>query len=260
VGAGNEPRTVWVTGAATGMGASHARRFAAMGDRVGCWDVQAEALDRLVEEIRASGGQGEGVVVDVSDWAQVEDGSARLREALGPASVVVANAGIVLTGEHVEELDPAEWRRVLEVNLTGAFHTAKAAIPQLRAASEASLILISSVCGLAASPGYVAYNASKHGVIGLMRTLANELGPHSITVNALCPGWVRTPMFDRSVEQDTGAGGDPDAFARMHLIERLIEPEEVTDAVVWLASARARTITGVALPVDGGLLESREWP
>jgi len=256
----HEPRTVWVTGAATGMGASHARRFASMGDRVGCWDVQAGALDQLVEEIRASGGQAEGVVVDVSDWAEVDDGAARLRETLGPASVVVANAGIVLTGEHVEDLDPTEWRRVLDVNLTGAFHTAKAAIPQLREAGDASLILISSVCGLTTSPGYVAYNASKHGVIGLMRTLANELGPHGITVNAVCPGWVRTPMFDQSVEHDTGAGGDPDAFARMHLIERLIQPEEVTDAVVWLASPGARMVTGVALPIDGGLLQSREWP
>jgi NAD(P)-dependent dehydrogenase (short-subunit alcohol dehydrogenase family) len=256
----HEPRTVWVTGAATGMGASHARLFASMGDRVGCWDVQAEELERLVEEIRASGGQAEGVVADVSDWAQVDAGAARLREALGPASVVVANAGIVLTGEHVEDVDPAEWQRVLDVNLSGAFHTAKAAIPQLREAGDGSLILISSVCGLTTSPGYVAYNAAKHGVIGLMRTLANELSPDGITVNAVCPGWVRTPMLDRSVDQDTGADGDPDAFARMHLIERLIEPGEVSDAVAWLASSGARMITGVALPVDGGLLESRAWP
>ena len=115
-----------------------------------------------------------------------------LRERLGPASVVVANAGIVLTGDHVVDLDPAEWRRVIEVNLTGAFLTAKAAIPQLREAGGGSLILISSVCGLTTSPGYGAYNASKHGVIGLMRTLANELARDGVTVNAICPGWVRT--------------------------------------------------------------------
>jgi NAD(P)-dependent dehydrogenase (short-subunit alcohol dehydrogenase family) len=242
------------------MGASHARRFAAMGDRVGCWDLQAEPLNELVEEIRTSGGEAEPAVADVSDWASVTECAAELREALGPASVVVANAGIILTGEYVSDLDPAEWRRVLDVNLTGAFHTAKAAIPQLRETKDAALILISSVCGLTTSPGYVAYNASKHGVIGLMRTLANELGPDGITVNAVCPGWVRTPMLDQSVEQDTGAEGDPDAFARMHLIERLIEPEEVTEAVVWLASPGARMVTGVALPIDGGLLESRNGP
>jgi NAD(P)-dependent dehydrogenase (short-subunit alcohol dehydrogenase family) len=256
----SEPRTVWITGAASGMGAAHARRFAAIGDRVGCWDVDAEALGRLLEEIRCDGGRAEGVVADVADWAAVEEGAARLRESLGPASVAVANAGIVLSGDHVADLDPAEWRKVIDVNLTGAFHTAKAAIPQLREAGDAALILISSVCGLTTSPGYAAYNTSKHGVIGLMRTLANELGPDAITVNAVCPGWVRTPMLDQSAEQDAGAAGDPEAFARMHLIERLVEPEEVTDAVLWLASPGARMVTGVALPVDGGLLESRDWP
>jgi NAD(P)-dependent dehydrogenase (short-subunit alcohol dehydrogenase family) len=257
----NGSRSVWVTGAASGIGASHARRFAAMGDRVGCWDVQAEALEEVVAGIRASGGEAEAVVADVSDWAQVRDGAASLHDALGPVGVVVANAGIVLTGEHVEDLDPDEWKRVLDVNLTGAFLTAKAAIPQLREVGEGSMVLISSVCGLTTSPGYVAYNASKHGVIGLMRTLANELSPDGVTVNAVCPGWVRTPMLDRSLEQAaTAGGGDSDAFARMHLIERLIEPGEVTDAVVWLASPGARMVTGVALPVDGGLLESRNWP
>jgi NAD(P)-dependent dehydrogenase (short-subunit alcohol dehydrogenase family) len=242
------------------MGASHARRFAAMGDRVGCWDVQAEALGELVEAIRAAGGEAEGVVADVTKWDAVAGGAARLRDVLGPASVIVANAGIVLTGEHVDELDPGDWQQVIDVNLTGAFLTAKAGIPQLREVGEGAMVLVSSVSGLTASPGYAAYNASKHGVIGLARTLANELAPDGITVNAVCPGWVRTPMLDVSVEQDTGAGGDVGAFERMSLIERLIEPEEVTDAVTWLASPGARMITGVALPVDGGLLESREWP
>lgn len=255
-----DPRTVWVTGAASGMGAVHARRFASMGERVGCWDVQDEALGELVEGIRADGGQAEGVVADVSDWDAVAEGARTLREALGPAAVVVANAGILSTGEHVEDLDPAAWRKVIDVNLTGAFHTAKAAIPQLREAGDGALILISSICGLTTSPGYVAYNASKHGVIGLMRTLANELGPDGITVNAICPGWVRTRMLEQSLAQDPGAGGDPAAFTRMNLIERLIEPEEVTDAVVWLASPGARMVTAVALPVDGGLIESRAWP
>lgn len=250
----NDSRTVWITGAASGMGASHARRFAERGDRVGCWDVQAELLAELVEGIRSAGGEAEGAVTDVMDWEAVQSGAARLREDLGPASVVVANAGIVLTGEHVEDLDPAAWQRVIDVNLTGAFLTARAAIPQIREAGGGSLILISSVCGLTSSPGYAAYNASKHGMIGLMRTLANELSPEGITVNAICPGWVRTPMLDQSVDEAA------DAFARMQLIKRLIEPAEVTDAVEWLASPRARMVTGVALPVDGGLMESREWP
>ncbi len=256
----SEPRTVWVTGAASGMGASHARRFASIGDRVGCWDVQAEALDQIVEEIRGAGGEAEGVVADISDWDAVDTGAARLREALGPADVVVANAGILLSGEHIADLDPDAWRRVIDVNLTGAFLTAKAAIPQLRETGGGSMILVSSICGLTASSGYGAYNASKHGVIGLMRTLAHELRFDGVNVNAVCPGWIRTPMFDVSLDEAAEPGEDLDAFARMTMIERLIEPGEVTDAVVWLASPAARTITAVALPVDGGLLESRAWP
>jgi len=253
-------RTVWVTGAAGGMGAAHALRFAELGDRVGCWDVQADALEAVVQEIRAGGGQAEAVVADMTDPDAVDAGAARLREVLGPAAVVVANAGIILSGEHVEELQLDAWRRVIEVNLTGAFLTSKAAIPQLREAGEGALILVSSVCGLTASAGFGAYNASKHGVIGLMRTLANELGPAGITVNAVCPGWVRTPMLDASVEDAGADASDLSEFTEMTLTERLVEPEEVTDAIAFLASPGAQMITGTALPIDGGLMEKRAWP
>lgn len=255
----SEPRTVWVTGAASGMGASHARRFAAMGDRVGCWDVNEDGLDELVAGIRADGGTAETAVAEITDWEAVREGSARLRAALGPTQVVIANAGIVPGGDHVEDLDPAAWRRVVDVNLTGSFLTAKAGIPQLREAGGGSMVLISSICGLTASSGYGAYNASKHGVIGLMRTLAHELAPDGVRVNAVCPGWVRTPMLDVSVD-DAVSSQDIGDFTRMNLIQRLTEPEEVTDAVVWLTSPQSSMVTGVALPVEGGLLEQRAWP
>jgi NAD(P)-dependent dehydrogenase (short-subunit alcohol dehydrogenase family) len=253
-------RAVWVTGAASGMGAEHARRFAELGDRVGCLDLDAERLATTVKAIRDGGGEATGVVADVTDWAGLREATAELHHSLGPASVVVANAGVIADGEHIEQLEPSDWQRIIDVNLTGAFLTAKTAIPQLRAAEDASLILVSSVCGLTASAGFGAYNASKHAVIGLARTLANELGPDGITVNAVCPGWVRTPMLQHSLDD---AGADPSelgAFTSMSLIERLIEPEEVTEAVVWLASRGARMVTGVALPVDGGLMEKRAWP
>lgn len=253
-------RTVWVTGAASGMGAAHARRFAELGDRVGCWDVRPDALDAVVDEIRDAGGEAEAVVADVADPDAVRVGAAKLREVLGPAAVVVANAGIILTGERIEELELDAWRRVLDVNLTGAFLTSKAAVPQLREAGDGSLILVSSVCGLTASAGFGAYNASKHGLIGLMRTLANELGRDGVTVNAICPGWVRTPMLDASIDDADADSEDLSQFVDMTLIERLTEPEEVTAAVVFLASPGARSITGAVLPIDGGLMEKRAWP
>jgi len=254
------PRTVWVTGAASGMGAAHARRFAELGDRVGCWDTQRDRLEEVVDGIRAGGGDARAVAADVTDPEAVEVGAAHLRDELGPAAVVVANAGIILTGEHIEELELDAWRRVIDVNLTGAFLTSRAAIPQLREAVDGALILVSSVCGLTASAGFGAYNASKHGAIGLMRTLANELGPDGITVNAVCPGWVRTPMLDTSIEDAGADPGELGRFTAMSLIERLVEPEEVTEAIVFLASPGARMITGVALPVDGGMMEKRAWP
>lgn len=253
------PRTVWVTGAASGMGTSHARRFAAIGDRVGCWDVNAEALEDVVAGIRADGGEAEAAVADITEWDAVQAGAAGLREALGPAQVVIANAGVVPSGDHIENLDPAAWRQVIDVNLTGGFLTAKAAIPQLREAGGGSMVMISSICGLVASSGYGAYNASKHGVIGLARTLAHELAPLGVRVNAVCPGWVRTPMFDVSAD-DAAEPEDLDAFTSMNLIERMVEPGEVTDAVVWLTSPQSSMVTGIALPVEGGLLEKRAWP
>jgi NAD(P)-dependent dehydrogenase (short-subunit alcohol dehydrogenase family) len=256
----SEPRTVWVTGAASGMGASHAHRFGALGDRVACWDRNADGVESVAAEIRASGGDALPLTCDLSDWEEVAAAAVKAEHSLGPPSIVVANAGIILSGESIEDLDPDEWRRVVDVNLTGAFHTAKAAVPQLRRAAPAALIMIASICGLTTSAGFGAYNASKHGVIGLMRTLANELGPDDITVNAICPGWVRTPMLDASIADADAEGSDLGEFTSMSIVERLVEPEEVTDAVIWLASPGARMITGVALPIDGGLMEKRAWP
>jgi NAD(P)-dependent dehydrogenase (short-subunit alcohol dehydrogenase family) len=245
----------WVTGAASGMGARHAERLAGAGAAVGCIDRDEDGLSAVVDRIKGNGGTAEGVVADVSVWSEVSDAAERLKQALGPARVAVANAGIVPGGAFVEHLDPSEWERVLAVNLSGVFHTAKAAIPQLREAGGGSLVLISSTAGLGAGPGYAAYYSSKHGVIGLMRTLANELAGEGIRVNAVCPGWVDTPMVD---EQAADLGLSREAATKLftadHLMQRLVKLDEVSDAVLWLASPQSSMVTGVALPVDGGLL------
>jgi len=252
---GLEGAVAWVTGAANGMGRSHAERLARAGASVGCIDVDEDGLEAVVDAIRDAGGNAEPARADVTRWEEMASAADALRAALGPASVVVANAGIILGGDHVAELDPAEWERVVAVNLTGAFHTAKAGIPQLKESGGGSLVLISSTAGLGAGPGYAAYYSSKHGVIGLMRTLANELAGDSIRVNAICPGWVDTGMVD-SQAADIGLSRDEAAklFTADHLIQRLIQPGEISDAVLWLASPASAMVTGVALPVDGGHL------
>jgi NAD(P)-dependent dehydrogenase (short-subunit alcohol dehydrogenase family) len=248
-------RVAWVTGAGNGMGARHADRLARAGARVACFDIDGGAAERVAAEIRAAGGAAAAAALDVGDWEAMRTAAAAIERELGPVGIMIANAGVLGPVATVAELDPAGWSHVLRVNLTGVFHTAKAAIPQMRSQGGA-MVLVSSISGLRGYAGAAAYNASKHGVIGLMRTLANELAGDGIRVNAVCPGWVDTPMFDAQVE----IAGLPRAeaitrWAPDQLIERLVTPDEVSDAVLWLLSDAARMITGISLPVDGGMLE-----
>ena len=253
-------QTVWITGAASGQGMRHAERFATAGARVGCIDTDEGDLEELAKRLRDDGQTVETACADVSDWDAIEAAAATFRDRLGDVNVVVANAGIVGELAPIEALDVEAWRRVLDVNLTGPFQTLKAAIPQLRRHSHGSVVLVASAASFFAYPRYAAYSASKHGMIGLLRAAANELGSAGIRVNAVCPGWVDTPMLDQeaaasglSREQAVGE------WVKEHILERLVTPDEVSDAVIWLSSSAAPMVTGVALPVDGGqIVRKRE--
>jgi NAD(P)-dependent dehydrogenase (short-subunit alcohol dehydrogenase family) len=248
-------RVAWVTGAGAGMGARHAERLAACGARVACLDINGNAAERVAAGIRARGGVAAAATADVGNWEATRVAAEAMQADLGAVDAVVANAGVLGPVAPVSELEPAEWSHALRVNLTGVFHTAKAAIPQMRSRGGA-MVLVSSISGLRGYAGAAAYNASKHGVIGLMRTLANELAGDGIRVNAVCPGWVDTPMFDTQVHiAGLGRAEAISRWASDQLIERLVTPDEVSDAVLWLLSEGARMVTGVALPVDGGMLE-----
>jgi NAD(P)-dependent dehydrogenase (short-subunit alcohol dehydrogenase family) len=247
-------RVAWVTGAGSGMGARHAQRLAEAGARVACFDVDGGAADGVAASIAEAGGEAISLVADVGDWAAFSAAADQAARELGPVSAVVANAGVLGPVASIRDLDPAGWEQTLRVNLGGVFHTAKAAIPQM--GEGGGMVLVSSISGLRGYADAGAYNASKHGVIGLMRTLANELAPIGVRVNAVCPGWVDTPMFDEQVE--IAGLSRTEAVTRWapdQLIERLVTPDEVSDAVLWLLSSSARMITGVALPIDGGMLE-----
>jgi NAD(P)-dependent dehydrogenase (short-subunit alcohol dehydrogenase family) len=239
------------------MGACCARRFAAEGAAVGCIDVSSGVAD-VAGEIEAGGGRAHAAICDVTHPVSVRASADELEGALGPASVAVLAAGVKARETPIAELDPADWDRVVAVNLTGVYLTMRAAIASLRRAGGGSIVVIASAAGLEAGPGYAAYYASKHGAVGLMKVAANELAGEGIRVNAVCPGWVDTPMFDAELE-DLGWTREQGIreFAGDHLIKRLIEPDEVADAVLWLASERAAMITGVPLPVEGGLLTGR---
>jgi 3-hydroxybutyrate dehydrogenase len=250
---------VWVTGAASGIGASISDAFAASGAEVAAIDINEQGLDQLRD--RVAGDAITPAVCDISAWEETRAACERLIDGLGPPSVVVANAGISPAAwVSVDKLDPGDWLRVLSVNLTGAFHIAKAACRHLCKTAPSSLLFTSSASGLGAGPGGAAYYASKHGVIGLMRTMANELGRDGVRVNALCPGWVNTPMLEEDIAESGGSRETEIALrVKQHLLPQLVEPEDVAQAALFLASPAGSAITGVAMPVDAGILEQRQW-
>ncbi|OHV32424.1 MULTISPECIES: mycofactocin-coupled SDR family oxidoreductase [Pseudofrankia] len=269
-----EGKVAFITGVARGQGRAHAVRLAQEGaDIIGvdlCADVDtvdypmATAAD-LAETVALVEKLGRRIVTAVAD---VRDEDA-LRTAVdagvaefGRLDVVVANAGISGGGAATETLDAHAWRTLLDIDLTGCFLTAKVAIPHLVAGGRGgSIILTSSMLGLKGQGWMAAYVSAKHGLVGLMRSLANELAGQLIRVNSVHPGNVRTPMVDneslrRMLRPDLANPTIDDAAAvlgGLHLMPvPLIEAVDVANAVLFLASDEARYITGVALPVDAG--------
>jgi NAD(P)-dependent dehydrogenase (short-subunit alcohol dehydrogenase family) len=225
-------QAVLITGGASGIGAASARAFQAAGARVTVLDLTApRGLDAV------------HVCADVSDPTEVERAFARIE----PPAIVVINAGTAVEAA-LTETSRADWDRVLAVNLTGAFHTLRCAAAAMKPRGAGAIVLTASTNSYDGEANLVAYNASKAGLLGLLHTAANELGPHGIRVNAVCPGLIRTPLSRRQF-------GDP-AFLRgyfQHIpLGRGGEPEEVAAAILFLASQAAAYITGAALLVDGG--------
>jgi (+)-trans-carveol dehydrogenase len=268
-----EGKVAFVTGAARGQGRSHAVRLAQEGADIIAVDLCAqvasvpypmattEDLAQTVKEVEALDRRIVAAQADVRDYdalkQALDDGVAQL----GRLDVVSANAGIVSYGR-VEELPEQTWRDVIDVDLTGEWHAAKAAIPHLRAGGRGgSIILTSSDAGLKALQNLAHYVAAKHGVIGLMRTLALELAADFIRVNALAPTSVNTPMimneptyrvFRPDLENPTAEDMAGSATAVNVLPIPWVEPVDISNAVLWLASEESRYVTGITLPVDAG--------
>jgi SDR family mycofactocin-dependent oxidoreductase len=268
-----EGKVAFITGAARGQGRSHAITLAREGADIIAIDLCAqidtvpypmatpEDLAQTVKEVEATGQRIVATQADVRDYdavrAALDEGVAQL----GRLDIVSANAGISSYGR-AEELDEQTWRDVIDVNLTGEWHAAKAAIPHLRAGGHGgSIILTSSTAGLKPLQNLAHYVASKHGVIGLTRTLALELAADFIRVNALAPTTVDTPMvmneatyrlFRPDLENPTADDMAGASQATNVLPIPWVEPVDISHALVFLASDEARYITGVALPVDAG--------
>lgn len=253
---------VAVTGAAGGMGKSHCVRMAEEGADIVAIDLAGTELDSVVDAVSRTGRRCVSAVADVCDRAAMAEAMASAVQTFGPLTAVVANAGVYDTPGPAWAVATADWQRALDVNVTGAWNTVSAAVPHL--ADGGSVVIIASTAGTRAIATAAPYSAAKHAVIGLARTLANELGGRGIRVNTVQPGSVRTPMiinpqvFARlcpDIAEPTEADAAAVLAARNILPVPWVDPVDVSNAVVFLVSDESRYMTGTCVPVDAGLTE-----
>ena len=241
-------KVVIVTGAASGMGRATAHLFADEGARVAALDINAEALATVVKEMTDAGYDAKGWVLDLSQGETIQQVFDEIAAYFGAIDILVNNAGISIFSPIDGDDYLAAWNKTLAVLLTAQTLTIRAALPYLRQAEHPRIINIASTEALGATRYGSPYTAAKTGVVGLTRSLAVELGPEAITVNCVCPGPINTGMT-ASIPDDQKA-----IFARRRVaLKRYAEPEEVAHATLSLALPAAQYITGVTLPVDGGM-------
>jgi len=242
-------RTALVTGAASGMGRATAQLFADEGARVAAADRDAIGVSRLVDEIARAGGTVAGFPVDVAAPGAAAELARGVRERLGPIDILINNAGIA-AGAPVDAQDyPSYWERALAINLGAQVHLIRACLDQLTRNGDGRIVNIASTEGLGATAQMSPYTASKHGVVGLTRALAVELGAKGVTVNCICPGPIHTGMT--AVIPDDAKT----KFARRRVpARRYGDPEEVAHMTLSLVLPAASYVNGAIVPVDGGLI------
>ena len=263
-----------ITGGARGQGRSHALTFAREGAKVVICDVaeqiptapyplaSVEELHETARMVEETGGRCVAVQADVRDSGQMKQAAERAISEFGRIDILLANAGIESFGPSWELTDE-QWDEMLDVNLTGAFKSCRAVIPHMIERKAGVILITSSVAGLRGLSNQAHYCAAKHGVVGLMRSLALELAPHGIRVNTVHPSSVDTPIIKNQAMYTLFSGGDPNAtledvtpaFRELNLQDvPWMEPGDISNAMLWLASDEARYVTGTALPVDAGLM------
>lgn len=246
-----EGRHALITGGGTGIGAASARLLSEAGAKVTVTGRRREPLESIAGETGAT-----IAICDVTDRDAIERAFGEARAANGPIDILVVNAGIAESAPF-HKITRDSWNRIIATNLTGAFDCAQVALPDLLASDNGRLIFIASVASLRGIPYAAHYGASKHGLLGLSRSLAAEYAKTTLTVNAICPGYVDTPMTDQSVARVVEKTGRSDDDARaaitnMNASGRLVDPAGVATLVLTLCLPQSRDVTGAALTIDGG--------
>lgn len=238
-------RVALVTGAGSGIGRAAALRFAQAGALVAVVDLRPERVETVVLEASRAGHEAEGIIADVARSEEVNRAVGRTLDRWGTLDIVVANAGIGGPAL-VAEMDEASWDRMIEVDLDSVFYTVRAAIPALKRSQRGRIVCTSSHFGVTGRERMAHYSAAKGGIIGLIRSLALELGPHRITANAVAPGPVQTAIVERTPEEIR-------AWQAQLPLGRLGEPDDVAGVMLFLASDLSSWITGQVLQVNGGV-------
>ncbi|AGP60578.1 SDR family NAD(P)-dependent oxidoreductase [Streptomyces rapamycinicus] len=242
-------RGVIVTGAGSGIGRATALTFAAEGAKVLVADLDRDGAEQVVTAIGAAGGVARAVVGDLGDQRVVDEVVATAIEAFGGLDVLVNNAGIMDRFSTVADTDDTEWDRVLRINLTAPFMLTRAALPHMLAAGRGAIVFTASEASLRGSTAGAAYTASKHGVVGLVKSLAVMYREQGIRANAIAPGGTATAM---RVDARPGEHGPAVIGAHTSTVGRIATAEEQAAAILFLASDAASNVNGVILPVDNG--------
>jgi 3-hydroxybutyrate dehydrogenase len=249
-----------ITGGGRGIGAAVAEALVAEGAAVVVSARSTDEIEGVAAELREGGGEAWAVTCDVTRPEQVESLAAESRDKMGAVDILVNNAGIARSAP-LKTQTLEEWNRILSVNVTGVFLCTQALLPGMIERGWGRVINIASIAGKMGAPYIAAYSASKHAVIGFTRSVAMEVATTGVTVNAVCPGYVDTPMTENSVQNIVAkTGHDPELVMKnlraMSPQKRLMESEEVAYQVLSLCDERARGVTGQALVLDGGGVQS----
>jgi 3-hydroxybutyrate dehydrogenase len=244
-------RHALITGGGTGIGAAAATHLHAAGAKVSLLGRRMEPLQAVASEVG-----GTAIQCDVTDRPRIAAAFDEARAANGPIELLIVNAGIAESAPF-HKMTRDSWDRIIAVNLTAAFDCAQAALPDLLASDNGRLLFVASVASLRGVPYAAHYAASKHGLLGLMRSLAAEYAKTNLTVNAVCPGYVDTPMTDQSVARVSAITGRSEGDARsaitnMNASGRLIDPEGIGTMILTLCLPQSRDVNGAAVTIDGG--------